>query len=109
MKRLIALIASLLLLPISPVQAVENRIIDVVAITWAGAPTPSVTVNDVKSAIQNEVSTRWNYLALNWPGGINFSVGTVQSTPIQMSVPLICEGSESSAYMRDARRAFYTK
>jgi hypothetical protein len=109
MKRLIALIASLLLLPISPVQAVENRIIDVVAITWAGAPTPSVTVNDVKSAIQNEVSTRWNYLAQNWPGGINFSVGTVQSTPIQMSVPLICEGSESSAYMRDARRAFYTK
>lgn len=109
MKRLIALIASLLLLPISPVQAVENRIIDVVSITWAGAPAPSVTVNDVKSAIQNEVSTRWNYLAQNWPGGINFSVGTVQSTPIQMSVPLICEGSESSAYMRDARRAFYTK
>ena len=109
MKRLIALITTLMLLPISPVQAVENRIIDVVAITWAGAPTPSVTVNDVKSAIQNEVSTRWNYLAQNWPGGINFSVGTVQSTPIQMSVPLICEGSESSAYMRDARRAFYTK
>lgn len=26
-----------------------------------------------------------------------------------MSVPLICEGSESSVYMRDARRAFYTK
>ena len=109
MKRLIALIAALVLLPLSPVQAVENRIIDIVALTWPGAPAPSVTVNDVKTSIQNEVTTRWNYLAQNWPGGINFSVGTVQTTPISMAVPLICEGSESSVYMRDARRAFYTK
>ena len=109
MKKLIALIAALLVIPISPVQAVETRIIDIVAITWPGAAAPSVTVNDVKTAIDNEVATRWNYLAQNWPGGINFQVGTVQTTPISMSVPLICEGSESSVYMRDARRAFYTK
>ena len=109
MKKLIALIVALLVIPIAPVQAVETRTIDIVAITWPGASAPSVTVNDVKSAIQNEVATRWNYLAQNWPGGINFEVGTVQSTPISMSVPLICEGSESSVYMRDARRAFYTK
>ena len=109
MKKLIALIVALLVIPIAPVQAVETRTIDIVALTWPGASAPSVTVNDVKSAIQNEVATRWNYLAQNWPGGINFEVGTVQSTPISMSVPLICEGSESSVYMRDARRAFYTK
>ena len=109
MKKLIALIAALVLLPLSPAQAVENRIIDIVALAWPGAPAPSVTVNDVKTSIQNEVTTRWNYLAQNWPGGINFSVGTVQTTPISMAVPLICEGSESSVYMRDARRAFYTK
>ena len=109
MKKLFALIAALLVIPIAPVQAVETRTIDIVSITWPGASAPSVTVNDVKSAIQNEVATRWNYLAQNWPGGINFEVGTVQSTPIAMTVPLICEGKESSAYMRDARRAFYTK
>ena len=109
MKKLIALIAALLVIPISPVQAVETRIIDIVAITWPGASAPTVTVNDVKTSIENEVATRWNYLAQNWPGGINFQVGAVQSTPISMTVPLICEGSESSAYMRDARRAFYTK
>ena len=109
MRKLIALIAALILLPLSPVQAVENRIIDIVAITWPGAPATSVTVNDVKTSIENEVTTRWNFLAQNWPGGINFSVGTVQSNPISMSVPLICEGTESSVYMRDARRAFYTK
>ena len=109
MKKLIVLIAALLVIPIAPVQAIETRTIDIVSITWPGASAPSVTVNDVKSAIQNEVATRWNYLAQNWPGGINFEVGTVQATPISMSVPLICEGSESSMYMRDARRAFYTK
>ena len=108
-KKLIALVAALLVIPVSPIQAVETRTIDIVSITWPGAAAPAVTVNDVKTAIQNEVATRWNYLAQNWPGGINFSVGTVQSTPITMSVPLICEGSESSVYMRDARRAFYTK
>ena len=109
LNKLIALIAALLVLPISPVQAAETRTIDIVAITWPGAPAPTVSVNDVKSAIENEVTTRWNYLAQNWPGGINFSVGTVQSTPIQMTIPLVCEGGESSIYMRDARRAFYTK
>ncbi|MFM8922043.1 MAG: hypothetical protein ACKOFV_05265, partial [Candidatus Nanopelagicaceae bacterium] len=87
----------------------ENRIIDVVAITWPGASAPTVTVNDVKRAIESEVTTRWNYLAQNWPGGINFQVGNVVNTPINMAVPLICDGSESSAYLRDARRAFYTR
>ena len=109
MKKLIALIAALLLIPVNPVKAAENRIIDIVAITCPGATAPAVTVNDVKNAIENDVATRWNFLAQNWPGGINFSVGTVQSTPIQMSIPLVCEGGESSIYMRDARRAFYTK
>ena len=109
MKRLIAFVAALMLLPVAPVKAAENRIIDVVSISWPGAPAPSVTVEDVKSAINQEVSSRWQNLAQNWPGGINFTVGEVIATPIQMTVPLICEGTESAAYMRDARRAFYTK
>ncbi len=101
--------ASLIAIGISPVQAAENRIIDVVAITWPGASAPAVSVNDVRSAITNEVTSRWSALAVNWPGGINFQVGNVVSTPLTMTVPLICEGSESSVYMRDARRAFYTR
>ena len=109
MKRLIALVAALLILPVTTVHAAENRIIDIVAITWNGASAPIVSVDDVKSAIQNEVSVRWNNLAQNWPGGINFQVGSVVSNPIVMNAPLICEGTESSAYMRDARRSFYTK
>ena len=71
MKKLIALVAALLLIPVNPVKAAENRIIDIVAITWPGASAPAVTVNDVKNAIEKEVATRWNYLAQNWPGGIN--------------------------------------
>ena len=111
MKKLIFSLISLALFVtgMQPVQAVENRVIDIVAITWPGAAAATVSVNDVKTSIETETAARWNYLAQNWPGGINFTVGTVQSTPIQMSVPLICEGSESSVYMRDARRAFYTK
>lgn len=107
--KLISVVAALLLIPINPVQAADNRIIDVVAITWPGAAAPTVTVNDVKKAIEEEVTTRWNYLAQNWPVGINFQVGNVVTTPLTMPVPLICDGSESSIYMRDARRAFYTK
>ena len=109
-KFLLSLIStSLLLIGISPVQAADNRIIDIVSITWPGAAAPAVSVDDVKNAVNNSVNTRWNSLAQNWPGGINFQVGTVQNTPIQMLLPLICEGVDSSAYMRDARRAFYTK
>mgnify|MGYP006280622537 FL=1 len=109
MKKLIAFFAALLILPINPAQAADNRIIDIVALTWPGASAPSVSVNDVRNAINGEVNTRWNNLAQNWPGGINFQIGTVVTTPIAMNSPLICDGSESSVYMRDARRAFYTK
>ena len=111
MKKLVISLFSALLLfsGIQPLQAADNRIIDIVSITWPGAAAPSYSVDDVKNSINNSVNTRWNFLAQNWPGGINFQVGTVQSSPIQMTTPLICEGSESSVYMRDARRAFYTK
>ena len=63
MKKLIALITALLVIPISPVAALETRTIDVVALTWPGATAPAVTVNDVANAIKSEVATRWNYLA----------------------------------------------
>ena len=108
-RRLFVFLMLCHLIPTNPALAAENRIIDVVAITWPGAAAPVVTVNDVKSAIESEVTTRWNFLAQNWPGGINFQVGNVVTTPINMAVPLICDGPDSGAYMRDARRAFYTK
>ena len=103
----LAFIFTFVSLPLA--RASETRIIDVVSITWAGAAQPSTSVEDVRNSITNEASTRWNYLAQNWPGGITFQIGTVISTPLVMSSPLICEGTESSAYMRDVRRAFYTK
>lgn len=111
MKRIILSFISFILIisGIQPAAAIDNREIDIVAITWPGASSPTVTVNDVKTSIENDVTKRWNYLAQNWPDGINFKVGSVVTTPIQMTTPLICDGTESSSYMRDARRAFYTK
>lgn len=104
------LLALILLVTGAPaLHAADVRIIDVVAITWPGAPTPSVSVDDVAKSVSNEVNQRWNFLAQNWPDGLNFQIGSVQQSPISMIVPLICDGTESSAYMRDARRAFYNK
>ena len=97
MKRIILSFISFILIisGIQPAAAIDNREIDIVAITWPGASSPTVTVNDVKTSIENDVTKRWNYLAQNWPDGINFKVGSVVTTPIQMTTQLICDGTES--------------
>ena len=59
--RLKALFLSLFLVlgVVSPVQAADVRTIDVAQITWTGADTPTSSMSDVVSAIQNQVGPNW--------------------------------------------------
>ena len=51
---------------LAPAYAVDERIIDVVEVTWAGAPAPAGDAKKVASVIDTEVNTDWKkYTTMN--------------------------------------------
>ncbi len=83
------------LLPATPSQAVEQRLVDVVLATWPGAGPLPGTVSDIQREIENVVKPRW--LELTTIRGatsdkrIEFKFGDALTSPIVMNVPLPCE------------------
>lgn len=76
-------------------QASDQRIIDVVSVTWAGAGPQPGTVNEVRNEIDNDVKSRWQELTRisgdAQDRSIEFVSGQILLNPIVSSLPLPCE------------------
>ena len=63
MKKRLSIFTAILVgfvgLGLTPALAVDERVIDVVAVTWAGAGAPAGDVNVVAKAIDVEVNVDW--------------------------------------------------
>ncbi len=55
----LGLVLAFVSLGLAPAYAVDERIIDVVAVTWAGAVAPAGDVNEVAKVIDTEVNADW--------------------------------------------------
>jgi hypothetical protein len=55
----VAILVGFIGLGLSPAFAIDERVIDVVEVTWAGAPAPAGDVNVVAKAIDTEVNADW--------------------------------------------------
>ena len=55
----IAILLGFVGLGLTPALAVDERVIDVVAVTWAGAGAPAGGVNQVAKVIDTEVNADW--------------------------------------------------
>ena len=92
-----ALVGALLLvfIPPLPSQALEQRVVDVVLATWAGAGALPGTVSDVQREIETVVKPRWRELTTVQGSAtdkrIEFVFGQAVPTPLVMNVPLPCE------------------
>lgn len=109
----VTLATSALLLGSLPAAiALDTRVIDVAAVTWAGAKS-SYTVDSVESSIKNEVGRRWkDYTTLEGAKedrSITFEHGRTLSTPISLIRPMACEGSEASSFMNSIRQEAYKR
>ena len=115
MKRLIFLLISVTLnlqwLP--AVHAVDTRVIDTVSITWRGAPTPKVSLEEIKRAIIDEVNPRWRTLTTfsdeNTEKSIDFTFGIALATPIALNAPLQCDRGDFSTLVAAVRQETYSK
>lgn len=97
----------------SPAYAIDKRLIDVVSVSWAGAPAALVSVNDIENSIKNEVGSRWKRYT-SFEGSledksITFEHGLTLSSPIVLNAPMQCEGSKYNDFMYFVREEAYSR
>jgi hypothetical protein len=113
MKSFAALVLLSTFLSIPTAKAAENRVIDIVTVSWPNASSLSATNNDVKNAIETQVTQNWKTLTSfegqTTDNSIDFQVGTILANPIVISQPMACEGQSSLLFMSSIRAIAYQR
>ena len=109
----IAILVGFVGLGLTPALAVDERVIDVVAVTWAGAEAPAGDVNVVAKAIDTEVNADWKKFTTLYGDTkdrtISFVSGKVLTTPISLIAKMACSGSASSEFLTSIRPEAYKR
>ena len=96
-------VLTLLTPTVARADAPVQRIIDVVAVTWAGAGTPSATAADVTRTITTDTIPRWTQIS---GGRVAFTLGAVLPT-VTTNQPLPCDASGSLQFLSAVALAAY--
>ena len=106
-------VLALSLFPTSIAQAVEQRVVDVVAVSWSGAPAIQDKYQRVVDSIDQSVGPQWlSFTSLEGDTRdkkILFFKGRDLPTPISISAPMPCTGYQSSNFMGDVRQEAYRR
>jgi hypothetical protein len=97
----------------TPAYALDERVIDVVAVTWAGAGALAGDVNTVSRIIDTDVNTDWlKFTTLfgdDQDRRISFKTGTVLQAPIALNSRMPCLGYGSTEFMNAIRPEAYKR
>ena len=109
----VALVFGFVSLGLSPAYAVDERVIDVVEVTWAGATAPAGDAKKVASVIDTDVNADWKKFTTMYgdtkDGTVSFKSGKVLDAPITLVSKMACTGSPSSDFMRTIRTEAYSR
>jgi len=109
----VAILIGFVGLGLSPAFAVDERVVDVVAVTWAGAEAPAGDVNVVAKAIDTEVNADWKKFTTLYGDTkdrtISFVSGKVLTTPISLISKMACSGSAASEFLSSIRPEAYKR
>lgn len=96
-----------------PAYAIDERVIDVVEVTWAGAVAPAGDANKVASVIDTDVNADWKKYTTMYGDTkdrtVSFKTGKVLTTPISLVSKMACVGVASSEFMRSIRPEAYSR
>jgi hypothetical protein len=110
---LVALVFGFLSLGLAPAYAVDERVIDVVEVTWAGAPAPAGDAKKVASVIDTEVNADWKLFTTMFGDTkdrtVSFKTGKVLEAPISLVTKMSCTGFPASEFMRSIRPEAYSR
>jgi len=116
-KRLIStflvVVFAFISLGLAPAYAIDERVIDVVEVTWAGASAPAGDAKKVASVIDTEVNADWKKYTTMYGDTkdrtVSFKTGKVLDTQITLASKMACTGFVASEFMSSIRPEAYKR
>jgi len=109
----IAIVFAIVSLGLAPAYAIDERVIDVVAVTWNGAATALSNPTTIAEVIDKEVNVDWKkfttMVGATTDRTISFKSGKVLTTPISLVSKMACTGSAASDFMSSIRPEAYKR
>ena len=109
----IAIVIAFVSVGFAPAYAVDERVIDVVAVTWAGAVAPVGDVTAVAKVIDTEVNKDWlkftSMFGDTKDRGVSFKSGKVLKEEISLVSKMACQGFAASEFMSSIRPEAYKR
>ena len=100
-------------LGLSPAQAVDQRVVDIVSVSWAGSTTPPATVDQLAVLVNTEVNKSWKSFTTlvgdTKDRSISFVAGKTLATPIVLNSRMACSGPTSMDFMNYTRIEAYRR
>ena len=100
---LLVLVIAWVSLGLTPAYALDERVIDVVEVTWNGAPALRGDAKVIAGVIDTEVNADWKkYTTMVGDNGsrtVSFKSGRILETPIQLISKMACTGYAASDFM----------
>jgi hypothetical protein len=109
----IAIVIAFVSVGLSPAYAVDQRVIDVIEVTWPGAVAPVGDGAAVAKVIDTDVNADWlKFTAMfgdTKDRGVSFKTGQVLKEPIGLVSKMACIGFASSEFMSSIRPEAYKR
>ena len=113
LSTLVAIVFAIGSLGLAPAYAVDERVIDVVAVTWNGAATALSNPATVAEVIDKEVNADWKkfttMVGATTDRTISFKAGKVLEAPIALVSKMACTGYAASEFMSSIRPEAYKR
>ena len=108
-----AIVFAIVSVGLAPAYAVDNRVIDVVQVTWNGAAAPIGDAKVVAGVIDTEVNADWiRYTSMvgdPTDRTISFKTGKILEAPIVLNSKMPCVGYASTDFMNSIRPEAYKR
>jgi len=109
----IAILVGFVGLGLTPALAVDERVIDVVAVTWTGATAPAGGVNEVAKVIDTEVNADWKKFTTLYGDTkdrtVSFVTGKILAEPISLISKMACSGIAGAEFLTSIRPEAYKR
>jgi len=106
------LVTALILFPVRA-SAVDQRIVDVVSVTWQGAKNAIINPEQIALELNGEVNRFWRSLTTfrgsDGATTLDFIFGKTLSGSLVLSGPIRCDSSDFAATMNAIRAEFYKR
>ena len=107
----IAIVIGFVSIGLAPAYAVDERVIDVVEVTWPGAAAPAANAAAMAAIIDTDVNTDWKIFTTLYGDTkdrvVSFVSGKVLKTPIELREKMPCTGSAAGQFMESMRPEAY--